>query len=139
MQFKVLEVLYFYKSQKLEASKKEYITHVWYVVDSKWDSFEIDKSVVLSSRGEELMNPTFYDKWNIQKIMFALKLRLMNHSQSKYVGFWDTYVKTLSERNVKFISNQKNISKGRISIIEKVPTSSYRLYYTKITVMEINI
>ena len=85
------------------------------------------------------MNLTFYDKWNIQKIMFALKLRLMNHSQSKSVGFWDTYVETLSERNVKFISNQKNISQGSKSIVERVPTSSYRLYYTKITVMEINI
>ena len=35
MQFKVLKVLISYKSQKLEGSKKEYITHVWYVVDSK--------------------------------------------------------------------------------------------------------
>ena len=78
----------------------------------KWDSFEIDKPVVLSSRGDELKNLTFYDKWNIEKIMFALKLRLMNHSQSKPVGFCDTYVETLSERNVKFISNQKYFSKG---------------------------
>ena len=28
----------------------------------KWDSFEIDKLVVLSSRGEELKNLTVYDK-----------------------------------------------------------------------------
>ncbi|KAG2252218.1 hypothetical protein Bca52824_082354 [Brassica carinata] len=42
---------------------------------------------LLSSRGEELKNLTFYDKSNIQKIMFTLKLRLMNFSQSKSVRF----------------------------------------------------
>ena len=73
----------------------------------KWDSFEIDKPIVLLSRGKELNNLTFYDKWNIQKIMFALKLRLMNHSQIKYVGFWDTYVETISKINAIYISNQK--------------------------------
>ena len=77
----------------------------------KWDSFEIDKPVVLSSRGEELKKLTFYDKWNIHKIMFALKLSLMNHSQSKSLGFWDTYVETISKRNAIYISNHKYLSR----------------------------
>ena len=89
----------------------------------------IDKPIVISSRGEELKNLTFYDKWNIQKIMFALKLRLMNHSQSKSLEFRDTYVEKISKRNTQ----------GSISILEKVSIAFYKLYYTKIIVVEINI
>ena len=95
----------------------------------KWDSFEIDKPIVISSRGKKLKNLTFYDKWNIQKIMFALKLRLMNHSLIKSLEFWDTYVETISKRNAQ----------GSISILEKVSIVFYILYYTKIIVVEINI
>ena len=72
MQFKILIASYSYKSKKLKGFEKEYMTHLEYVVDSKWDSFEIDKHVVLSSRGEELMNLTFNNKSNIQNIMFVL-------------------------------------------------------------------
>ena len=35
MQFKILIALYSYKSQKFEGYEKEYITQIWYVVDSK--------------------------------------------------------------------------------------------------------
>ena len=67
------------------------------------------------------MNLTFYDKWNIQKIMFALKLRLMNHSLIISLD-WDTYVETISKRNAQ----------GSISILEKISIVFYILYYTKI-------
>jgi len=134
MQFKVLKVLYFYKYQKLKIHNPCRIC-CWL---RKWDTFEIDKPVVLSSRGEELKNLTFYDKSNIQKIMFTLKLRLMNFSQSKSVRFWDTYVETISKRNDIYISIRNN-SQSSISILEKISTASYILYYTKISIMKINV
>ena len=35
MQFKILIALYSYKPQKFEGYEKEYISRIWYVVDSK--------------------------------------------------------------------------------------------------------
>ena len=40
------------------------MTHVGYVVDPKWDSFEIDKLVVLSSREEELKKSHIF--WQVK-------------------------------------------------------------------------
>ena len=62
----------------------------------------------------------------------------MNFSQSKSVRFWDTYVETISKRNDIYISIRNN-SQSSISILEKISTASYILYYTKISIMKINV